>query len=55
MEKQINEAIEQLTAKAKVQQKPDEAMKFTQAALNLAHAKSVLASIPKEKTKGTGS
>ena len=55
MEKQINEAIEKLAEQTKVQQKPDEAMKFSQAALNLAHAKSVLASIPKEKTKGTGS
>jgi len=53
MDKKIDDAIETLAGKVVQTVKPDEALKFTQAALNLAHAKGILAEQAKDrKTKG---
>jgi len=41
MEKAIEDAIKLLAEKIKSDVKPDEALKFTQAALNLAHVSAV--------------
>lgn len=43
MDEKIDKAIENLLAMVRANVKPDEALKFTQAALNLAHVKGVLA------------
>jgi|GEM_PF-5906876 len=55
MEK-IDKAIEILAGKIVQTIKPDEAMKFTQAALNLAHTKGLLAAETRASTtkKGAG-
>lgn len=56
MDKTIDRAIEVLAEKIVVSVQPDQALKFTQAALNLAHVKSILAAESKaSRTKGAGS
>lgn len=47
MSDQIDKSIEKLAEKIVSDIKPDEALKFTQAALNLAHTKATLAHIKK--------
>ena len=53
MEEKIDRAIEILAGKIVQSVKADEALKYTQAALNLAHTKGILKEI--RKTKGAGS
>ena len=43
----FDKAIDNVLAMVRTNVKPDEALKFTQSALNLAHAKAVLATIGK--------
>jgi len=47
MEQKINEAIKILAEKISADIKADDALKFTQAALNLAHTQQVLAEFKK--------
>lgn len=57
MDEKIDKAIEDLLAQAfrpGSVSKPDDAMKYSQAALNLAHAKERLASAKRPKDKGAG-
>ena len=56
MDEQIDKAIKQLRTRVLKDTQPDAGLKHTQAALNLAHVKSVLANIDlqKPKTKGAG-
>lgn len=51
MEETLNKAIENTLAMIRTNVKCDDALKFSQAALNLAHAKQILST----KTKGAGS
>lgn len=56
MDEKIDNAIEVLAGKIVQAVQPDQALKFTQATLNLAHAKSVLEAIKRgSKAKGAGS
>lgn len=48
MEK-MDEAIKNVLALIRANIKQDEALKFSQAALNLAHAKQILEQIPKKR------
>lgn len=50
MEEKIDEAIRNLLAMVRANVRQDEALKYTQSALNLAHAKAVLMA----NTKGAG-
>ena len=50
MDEKIDQAIEILAGRIVQTVQPDQAMKFTQAALNLAHTKGLLAA---EKDRGT--
>ena len=55
MEDKIKETILELVSKAKSQPQPEQALKFTQAALNLAHAGSIIYGVEnqaKEKKVG---
>jgi hypothetical protein len=52
-QKKMDEAIENSLSMIRTNCRPDEALKFSQAALNLAHAKQLLHTIG--KTKGPGS
>lgn len=56
MEEKIERAIEVLTGKIVQSIQPDQALKYTQAALNLAHVKTILAGEAKDRsrTKGAG-
>jgi len=56
MEEKIDRAIEILAGKIVQSVKPDEAMKYTQAALNLAHVRDILTAEAKDRsrTKGAG-
>ena len=55
MNEKIDTAIGNLTGRITTQVKADEALKFTQAALNLAHVKSIYGAEAREKkTKGAG-
>lgn len=54
MDKQFDEAIEKLLGSIRTNIKPEDAMKFSQSALNLAQAKITLASLNGSKTKGAG-
>lgn len=57
MEEKFDLAIYNCLAMVRANSKPEDAMKFAQAALNLAHAKSQLATIEAtkpQKTKGAG-
>lgn len=56
MDEKIDRAIEVLASKIVVSVQPDQALKFSQSALNLAHVKSVLNAMePKAgKSKGAG-
>lgn len=59
MNEKIDQAIAILAGKIVQSVQPDHALKFTQAALNLAHVKGVLATLTAEakdrsKTKGAG-
>ncbi len=57
MDEKIDKAIEILAGKIIQPIKPDEALKYTQAALNLAHVKGVLTAeaIDRNRGKGAGS
>jgi hypothetical protein len=55
MDKKIDEAILVLTNKITPAIREDQALKFTQAALNLAHVKSIYEATSKTRTKGAGS
>ncbi len=52
-QQKVDEAIEKTLNMVRTNCKPDEALKFSQAALNLAHVKQLLHTI--EKSKGPGS
>lgn len=52
-QRKVDEAIENTLGLLRKNCKPDEALKFSQAALNLAHTKQLLYAV--EKTKGAGS
>lgn len=54
MDRQIDTAIENVLKKIRPNIPHDEAMKLSQAVLNLAHAKEILVEKP-SKTKGAGS
>ena len=54
MEDELDRAIKILAGKINQAIQPDHALKYTQAALNLAHVKAQLESLTK-KAKGTGS
>ena len=49
MKAEIEKAIKVLADKVTEDIKPDEALKYTQAALNLAHVSATLANIDKQK------
>ncbi len=51
MQDKIDRAIEVLTGKITVDVKPDEALKLTQSALNLAHVKAVLLAEERERIR----
>jgi hypothetical protein len=53
MDEKIDTAISNLVAMVRANIKADEALKFTQAALNLAHAKQLLSVRGKSKTNET--
>lgn len=54
MDEKIDRAIENVVAMVRANVKADEALKFTQAALNLAHAKMILeGKSPRSKGAGT--
>jgi len=57
MQQAINDAILVLAKKITVSIQPDQALKFTQAALNLAHTQGVMTAVAKDLSakKGTGS
>ena len=56
MQEKIDDAIKNSVAMIRTNCKPDEALKFSQAALNLAHVKSQLETLARgSKTKGAGS
>jgi hypothetical protein len=55
MDKNFEEAIEKLIGSIRTNMKPEDAVKFSQAALNVAHTKQVLLSLNGTKTKGAGS
>ncbi len=50
----IDEAIAKMAEMVKANPQPDQAMKFSQAALNLAHTKGVLVSIEKDRSGKRG-
>jgi hypothetical protein len=52
MDEKMKTAIENTIAMIRSNSKADEALKFSQAALNLVHAKQILES--KSRTRGTG-
>jgi len=53
MDERIDQAIEKMVEMAKANQASDNALRFTQAALNLAHVKTLLrAEANERKTKG---
>ena len=49
MDEKIDTAIEKVLGMVRVNMNPDEAMKLTQAALNLAHVKQVMEGKPKKQ------
>ena len=51
MNEKIDIAIENVLAMVRANSRPDEALKFTQAALNLSHAKQLL-ELKVQRTKG---
>ena len=56
MDKTIDAAIKKMAEQCQANAQSDQAMKYSQAALNLAHVKSILFAEARErKTKGTGS
>ena len=57
MEQAINDAILILAKKITTSIQPDQALKFTQAALNLAHTQGVMTAVAKDQgaKKGAGS
>ena len=56
MNEELERAIKILSGKINAAVQPDQALKFTQAALNLAHVKEILTAEGKyRKTKGVGS
>lgn len=55
MDEKLDQAIEKMAEQAKASSNPQNVLHFSQAALNLAHAKAVLAnSEGKPKNKGAG-
>lgn len=54
MDEKLKTAIEVLASKIVTSIQPDQALKFTQAALNLAHAKSILSGAKPVRNKGAG-
>lgn len=51
MEETLDRAIEILAGKIVQPVKPDEALKYTQAALNLAHVKGLLVAVAKDQAE----
>lgn len=51
MDEKIDQAIEKVLGLIRTNMNPDEAMKTTQAALNLAHAKQILGFVRQPKSK----
>jgi len=51
MDEKLDKAIETLAGKIVQTVKPDEALKYTQAALNLAHVKGILTAQEKDRTR----
>ena len=49
MDEKIDQAIEKILSMVRTNMNPDEAMKLTQAALNLAHVKQLMEGKPKKQ------
>lgn len=54
MEEKIDRAIENAVSMIRANAKADEALKFSQSALNLAHAKAILEGRTQTKKQGAG-